>query len=163
MSRSLLAVALLLLVITPAALADQNRASFGSDITVSEGEDAGNVACAFCSIYVHGEVRGNAAVFFGNIRVDSSRGIAGNVAMLGGDLDLASDAQVGGNVAIAGGNTNLAPSAEIHGNRAVLPGRLWALIPFAPLFILIGIIWLIVYLVRRNRYQFPVYPNGRGL
>jgi len=163
MPRSLLALALLLLIVTPVALADQNRASFGSDITIYEGEDAGNVACAFCSVYVHGEVRGNIAVFFGNVKVDSSRGIAGNVAMLGGDLDLASDAQVGGNVAIAGGNTNLASSAEIHGNRAVLPGRLWALIPFAPLLILIGIIWLIVYLIRRNRYQFPVYPNGRGL
>ncbi|MBN9616645.1 MAG: hypothetical protein BGO25_11605 [Acidobacteriales bacterium 59-55] len=163
MPRSLLALALLLLIVTPVALADQDRASFSSDITVSEGDVAGNVACAFCSVYVHGEVRGNVAVFFGNIKVDSSRGIAGNVAMLGGDLDLASDAQVGGNVAIAGGNTNLAPTAEIHGNRAVLPGRLWALIPFAPLLILIGIIWLIVYLVRRNRYQFPVYPNGRGL
>ena len=27
---------------------------------------------------------------------------------------------------------------------------------------LIGLIWLIVYLVRRNRYQFPAYPHGRG-
>lgn len=163
MPKLLLAAALFLLILTPLVRAESNRASFGSDITIPEGEDAGNVACAFCSIYVHGEVRGNAAVFFGNIKVDSSHGIGGNVAMLGGDLDLASDAQVGGNVAIAGGNTNLAPAAEIHGNRAVLPGRLWALVPFAPLLILIGIIWLIVYLVRRNRYQFPVYPNGRGL
>jgi hypothetical protein len=27
----------------------------------------------------------------------------------------------------------------------------------------VGIIWLIVYLVRRNRYEFPVYPDGRGI
>jgi len=33
---------------------------------------------------------------------------------------------------------------------------------FAPLLILIGLIWLIVYIVRRNRYQFPAYPQGRG-
>jgi hypothetical protein len=26
----------------------------------------------------------------------------------------------------------------------------------------IGVIWLIVHLVRRNRYQFPAYPQGRG-
>jgi hypothetical protein len=25
------------------------------------------------------------------------------------------------------------------------------------------LIWLIVYLVRRNRYQFPAYPRGRGV
>jgi hypothetical protein len=30
------------------------------------------------------------------------------------------------------------------------------------LLILIGIIWLIVHFTRRRRYQFPVYPNGRG-
>ena len=47
-------------------------------------------------------------------------------------------------------------------SQTVLPGRFWLLVPFAPLLIVIGIIWLIVYLVRRNRYRFPVYPNGRG-
>jgi len=163
MHKRLLAAAFLFFLATSFVRAESNRASFSSDITIPEGEATGNVACAFCSVYVHGEVRGNVAVFFGNIKVDSSHEIAGNVAMLGGDLNLASDAQVGGNVAIAGGNTNLAPTAEIHGNRAVLPGRFWALVPFAPLLVLIGIIWLIVYLVRRNRYQFPVYPNGRGI
>jgi hypothetical protein len=50
----------------------------------------------------------------------------------------------------------------IHGSRMVLPGKLWLLVPLAPLLILIGIIWLIVYLVRRNRYRYPVYPQGRG-
>ena len=47
------------------------------------------------------------------------------------------------------------------GRRTVLPSKIWLLLPFAPLLILIGLIWLIVYLVRRNRYQFPAYPQGR--
>jgi hypothetical protein len=32
-----------------------------------------------------------------------------------------------------------------------------------PVLFLVGIIWLIVYLVRRNRYSFPVYPQGQGI
>jgi hypothetical protein len=163
MPRSLLALALLLFVITPVALADQDRASFGSDITVSEGETVGDIACAFCSVHVHGDVRGDIAVLGGSVTVDSGRNISGDVAILAGDLNLADDTGVGGDVAIMAGNANLAPGAMIHGSRTILPGRFWLLIPFAPILILIGIIWLIVYLIRRNRYEFPAYPNGRGL
>ena len=65
-------------------------------------------------------------------------------------------------MAIAAGDLNLAPSASVHGSRAVFPGRFWLLVPFAPLLIMAGLIWLIVYVVRRNRYQFPAYPHGRG-
>ncbi|HZY71828.1 MAG TPA: polymer-forming cytoskeletal protein [Edaphobacter sp.] len=163
MPRSLLALALFLLIVTPVALADQDRASFGSDITVSEGETAGDIACAFCSVHVHGDVKGDIAVLGGSVTVDPDRNIAGDVAILAGDLNLAEDTSVGGDVAIMAGNANVTPSAIIHGSRSILPGRFWLLLPFAPILILIGIIWLIVYLVRRNRYEFPAYPHGRGL
>jgi hypothetical protein len=163
MPRSLLALALFLLIVTPVALADQDRASFGSDITVSEGETAGDIACAFCSVHIHGDVKGDIAVLGGSVTVDPDRNIAGDVAILAGDLNLAEDTSVGGDVAIMAGNANVTPSAIIHGSRSILPGRFWLLLPFAPILILIGIIWLIVYLVRRNRYEFPAYPHGRGL
>lgn len=163
MPKLLLAAALFLLILTPFARADQDRASFGGDITVSEGETAGDIACAFCSVHVHGDVKGDIAVLGGSVTVDSNRNISGDIAILGGDLNLGDETQVGGDVAILAGNANLAPSAMIHGSRNILPGRFWLLIPFAPFLILIGIIWLIVYLVRRNRYQFPIYPNGRGI
>src|SRR5665213_3088685 len=161
MTKLLLAAALLLVASTPFARADQGRAGFGGDITVAEGETAGDIACAFCSVHVHGDVKGNVAVFMGNVTVDPTHAISGNVAMVGGDLNLASESEVGGNVAIMAGNANMAPEATIRGNRTVMPGRGWLIIPFAPLLILIGIIWLIVYMVRRNRYRFPAYPNGR--
>jgi hypothetical protein len=165
MRRLLLAHALFLFAaIAPTfARADQDRASFGNDITVAEGETAADIACAFCSVRVHGNVKGDVAVLFGTISVDDNQAISGDVAILGGDLNLHNEAQVGGDVAIAAGNANLAPGAVIRGDRMVLPGRLWLLLPFAPILILIGIIWLIVYLVQRNRYQFPVYPNGRRI
>jgi hypothetical protein len=165
MRRLYLAVALLLIAaIAPAfARADQDRVSFGNDITIGEGQTASDIACAFCSVRIHGSVKGDVAVLFGTVSVDGDQRVSGDVAILGGDLNLREQAVVGGDVAIAAGNANLAPGAMIHGDRMVLPGRLWLLLPFAPILIVIGIIWLIVYLVQRNRYQYPVYPQGRRL
>ncbi len=139
---------------------DNDRASFGGDIKITEGENAGDVACAFCSVTVQGDVSGDVAVLFGNVTVDSGHKIGGDVAILGGDLNLGEESVTGGDVAILAGNANLAHSAMIHGSRTVLPGRFWLLIPFAPLIILIGVIWLIIHLFRRNRYRYPVYPAG---
>lgn len=163
MTKLLLAVALLLIASTPFARADQDRVSVGGDITVAEAETAGNLACAFCSVHIHGDVKGNVAVLFGSVTVDPTHSISGDVAILGGDLNLAPETEVGGDVAILAGYANLGPEATIHGDRTVLPGRFWLVLPFAPLLILIGIIWLIVHMVRRNRYRFPAYPNGRGV
>lgn len=137
---------------------DNDRVSFGSDITVSEGENAGDLVCMFCSVKVHGEVGGDIAVIFGSITVDSGHKISGDVAVIGGDLNLGEEAVTGGDVAVVAGNANLAPSATIHGSRTVMPGAFWLLIPFAPLLVLIGVIWLAVYFFRRNRYRYAVYP-----
>ena len=139
-----------------------DRTGFGADITVSEGENVGDIACAFCSVTVHGDVGGDVAVMFGNVTVDSGHKIGGDVAILGGDLNLGEEAEIGGDVAILASNAHLAPGATIHGSRSVLPGFFWLLIPFAPLLILIGLIWLIIHLIRRNRYRYPAYPPGRG-
>ena len=163
MRRLLLAVGILLVSAVPAfAKGAEDRASVGGAITIAEGETAGDVACLFCSVHVHGDVRGDVAVMFGRIEVDPGHKVAGDLAALGADLNLGEGATVGGDVAIAGGDANLAPGAMIHGSRMVLPNRMWLLLPFAPLLILIGLIWLIVYFVRRSRYQFPAYPRGRG-
>ena len=165
MRRLLLAVAVLLIAATLPAFArsSDDRVSVGNDITIAEGETADDVACMFCTVHVHGEVRGDVAVMFGKVEVDPGHTISGDLAALGADLNLGEEATVGGDVAIAAGDANLAPGAMIHGSRTVLSNRMWLLLPFAPLLILIGVIWLIVYLVRRNRYQFPAYPQGRGI
>jgi hypothetical protein len=164
MPRLLLAAALLLCVATP-AFADRNedRAGVGNDIVINDGETSGDIACAFCAVRIHGDVKGDVAVFMGSVTVDAGHRISGDVAMLGGDLNLGAESEVGGDVAIAAGDVNSGPGAMIHGAQTVLPGRMWLILPLAPFLILAGIIWLVVYLVRRNRYQFPVYPNGRGI
>lgn len=164
MPRLLLAATLLLFLATPAfAGSREDRVGVGNDITVNDGQTSGDIACAFCSVRIHGDVKGDVAIFMGSITVDSGHGISGDVAILGGDLDLGPESEVGGDVAIAAGEVNSAAGAMIHGSQSVLPGRFWLILPLAPFLILAGIIWLIVHLVRRNRYRFPVYPNGRGI
>ncbi len=161
MRRLLLAFAVIWMSLPAFARNTNDRASVGDDITISDGETAGDVACAFCSVHVHGEVKGDVAVLFGTITVDAGKSIGGDVAALGGDLNLGAGSWVGGDVAIAAGDVMTGDGATIHGSRAVMPSKIWLLLPFAPLLVLIGLIWLVVWLVRRNRYQFPVYPQGR--
>jgi hypothetical protein len=164
MRKTLLAAALLIFATTAAfARSSEDRASVGEDITVNEGETANDIACLFCSVRIHGDVKGDVAVLFGNVTLDPAHTISGDVAVLGGNLNMGEESSIGGDVAVAAGQDNLASSAVIHGGRSIFPGKFWLLVPLIPFIILIGIIWLIVYLVRRNRYQFPVYPNGRGI
>jgi hypothetical protein len=163
MRRLLLAVAVFVASALPAyARSTDDRVSFGNDITIAEGDSVGDVACMFCDVRVHGDVRGDVAVMFGKVEVDAGRSISGDVAALGADLNMGEGSSVRGDLALAAGDANLASGATVHGSSMVLPGRIWLLLPFAPLLILIGVIWLIVYIVRRNRYQFPAYPQGRG-
>jgi hypothetical protein len=159
--------AALVLLLTPSAFAKRHngndRASFGSDITVAEGQTVGDVACAFCSVHLHGDATGDVAVAFGSVTVDPGHTISGDTAVLLGNVHLGEGSAVHGDLAILGGDARLAEGAAIHGSQSVIPQPIGTLILLAPLLILIGIVWLIVHLVRRSRYQFPVYPQGRGI
>jgi hypothetical protein len=165
-SRLFLAAVLFLLSVPAFAKGshgDNNRVSFGSDITVAEGETVSDVACAFCSVHLHGDVTGDVAVAFGSVTVDPGHSISGDTAILEGDLNLGEGSTVNGDLAILAGSANLADGAAIHGSRAIVPQPFGTLILLAPFLVFAGLIWLIVYLVRRRRYQFPVYPQGRGI
>ena len=165
MSKWLLA-STLLLVTSPAWAygshhdrSGDDRASVGNDITIDEGETVGDVACAFCSVHVHGDVHGDVAVAFGSVTIDQDKTVSGDMAVAGGDVSLKDSASIGGDLALVGGDLNLAPDASVHGSKTVLTGRGWLLVPLAPFLILAGVIWLIVWFFRRNRS--PYYPPGR--
>ena len=162
-----LPLALLLLALTLPAQAkehgDNDRAAFGSDITVAEGESAGDIACAFCSIHVRGDVTGDVAAFWGSVVVEPGHTIAGDVAIAGGDLKLGEGATVNGDLAIVGGNAGIAEGASVHGHQSIITPPLGTLILLSPLIVLALLIWLIIYLVRRGRYRFPMYPQGQGV
>jgi predicted acyltransferase (DUF342 family) len=149
-----LLLASLALLWVPMAHAEKDVANVGQDIVVPEGETARDIACAFCNVHVHGDVKGDVAVAFGNVDVDSGREISGDVAVLAGHLGLGDGSRVNGDVAVVG-NLHEGDDVSVRGSRAVLPEALL----LAPFVLLAGIIWLIVYLVRRSHYR-PAYPPG---
>lgn len=167
MRRLPLMAALILLSVAPSFAKGRHngndRASFGSDITVAEGETAGDIACAFCSVHLRGDVSGDVAVAFGSVTVEPGHSIAGDTAILEGDLNLGEGSTVNGDLAILAGADHLKEGATVHGSRAVIPQPMGTLVLLSPLLVLIGIIWLIVYIVQRNSYRFPVYPQGQGI
>jgi predicted acyltransferase (DUF342 family) len=136
----------------------QDRVSFGTDITINEGETVGDVVCVFCSVHLRGDAHGDIVTIFGSLTLDQDRSVAGDVVVVAGDAALEENASVAGDLVLVAGDLHLSPDTSIHGDRVVLPGRMWLAVPFAPLLILIGLIWLIVWLIRRNRYQPRYYP-----
>ena len=144
------------------AFAKDDRVSFANDIVVDQGSTSGDLVCLMCSVKVHGEVHGDIVTLLGSVAVDDARSISGDVVTVGGDLSLGDAASVSGDVAVVGGYLNRGSGASINGDTKVMAGKGWLLVPFAPLLIFIGVIWLIVWLVTRRRYRFPRYPQGRG-
>jgi hypothetical protein len=147
-------LASLALLWAPAARADKAAGQIGRDIVVAEGETVGDLGCVFCNVHVHGTVHGNVGVTFGNVEVDAGREIAGNIGVMGGTVRLGDGSRVGGNLGVIGW-LHAGDGATVGGSRGVVPGEI-LLLPFA---LLAGVIWLIVYMVRRSRYR-PVYPPG---
>ena len=144
------------------AFASEDRVSVGNDVVVADGTAMNDVVCIFCSVQVHGTVKGDIVAILGSVRIDESRSITGDVVAVGGDVALGNNATVDGDVAVVAGDLQRGSDAAVHGDTSVEAGRGWLLLPFAPLLILVGLVWLIVWFIRRNRYTFPVYPQGRG-
>jgi hypothetical protein len=145
------------------ASSSTDRVSTGKDITVSEGETASDIVCVFCNVTLHGNVRGDIVTVLGNVTVDASQFVSGDMVTVGGDVILGNDSSVQGDLVVVGGDLNQAPGAAVHGDREIFPGRAWLFLPFAPFLILLGVVWLAIWLIRRNTYRFPMYPYGRGL
>jgi hypothetical protein len=91
----MLVLASLALLWVPAARAAKDVAEVGQDIVIPEGETAGDIACAFCSVRIHGDVKGDVAVAFGDLEVDPGRQISGDVAVLAGHVGLGEGSSVG--------------------------------------------------------------------
>ena len=140
---------------------DHDKVAFGETITVDEGETAGDIVCAFCTVRVRGDLSGDMVTFFGTTELADGKAISGDVVVFGGGLKLGSESQVRGDLVLFAGDLEQAGSAVIHGDRVVLAGGGWLLLFLVPLLIPVGVIWLIVHLIRRGRYRFPAYPGGR--
>lgn len=139
----------LALSISAVAQNPEDRAEFGRNITVEQGQSAGDIACFNCSVYVRGNVNGDIAVFAGRVVVEGK--VKGDIATFWGNVRVEDAGQIGGDVAVLGGVLRRAPTAVV-GGQVVAFGRGWVLIP---VLIMIAIVWLlvalIVWLVTRGR------------
>ncbi len=157
MSKVLLAVFIVFALLRSGNHGSGNdRVAVFSTINIEEGETAGDVACAFCTVNVRGDIHGDMAVLFGTVAADPDRTISGDVAVLFSTLRLGENDRINGDLAAALSTTDIPDSASVHGDRAVLSSGLGLAVLAGPILILAGIIGLIIYLVRRSRYPYPV-------
>ncbi len=156
MSKLLLAAFIVLALLSKVSHKSGNdRVAIFSTINIEEGQSAGDVACAFCTVNVKGDISGDVAVLFGSVNVDPDRAISGDVAILFSTLHLADNDRIGGDLATALSSTDISSSASVRGDRAILSSGLGFAVLAGPILIFAGIIGLIIFLVRRNRYPYP--------
>ena len=127
------------------------------DIHVETGETIGDATCINCSIYIRGQLAGDATAIKGNVVVEQGAKIAGDVTVLFGKATIENDAQVGGDATAIGGTVHRDPQGRVGGDVTSLAGGGWVLFIFlVPLAVMGGIIALIVWLVQRRRKPAPV-------
>ena len=127
----------------------EDRAGIFSSIVVSRDRPAADVACMFCTVRVEGDVRGDVAVLFGTVSVAEGQTISGDVAMLFSTLTVGEGARINGDLATAFSTAQIAPGAHVRGDRAMLASGLGIAVLLGPVLLLIGVVWLIVWGLRR--------------
>jgi hypothetical protein len=157
MKPALLAV-LLVLTIVPFAAA-KNSPEFtqiGRDIRIGPDDEAGDITCIACSIYISGQVAGDVTAIGGNVLIDNQGSVAGDLTTVLGSVRLNDAAKIAGDLAVVGGTLRRAPQVQVSGDVTALEGRAWIWLMLAgPLLILAGTIWLIIWLLDRRRRPAP--------
>ena len=131
---------------------DRDRVGLFQTMVISEGQPVDDVACAFCTIQVDGDVHGDLAVMFSTVNVAPGRTISGDVATMFSSLILGEGDRVNGDMANLLSTVSLPDSAHVQGDKAIFASGLGLGMIFAPLLIVVGLIWLLVWVVRRMSY-----------
>jgi hypothetical protein len=155
-SRSLhiASVVVAILILAVAASAKENPAytHIGRNITIDADQQAGDVTCIACNVYIRGLVSGDVTTLGGSIIMEDHGQVGGDVTAIAGSLRLDSTAKIGGDATIVGGEMRRVFGAEVGGDVTHVGGFAWAwllLIFVLPLAVLGGIIALIIWIVRR--------------
>jgi len=131
-----------------------DRVQFFQSINVGPDEQVGDVVCLVCSIHMAGTASGDTVAILGSIVMDGTAN--GDVVAVGGGIKLGEDARVSGDTVGIGGGVTRHPNASVKGEivaqsgPAVFLGLILGLFVI-PLLPIVLIIWLIVWLVRRDR------------
>ncbi len=140
------------------ALAQGERVHFFQNITVNSDETVGDVVCIGCSIHMSG-TSGDTVAILGSIVVDGT--VKGSAVAVGGGIKLGEDARVMGDTVGLGSGIARHPDSVTKGEVVSEAGPLVFIGLFLggvvlPLLPIILIVWLIVWLVRRDRPAPPV-------
>jgi len=154
-----------LAVFSSLALAEKSssRVQVGRDMIVGPAETVGDAVCVACSIYVRGQVSGDAVAVAGRIVLEQGAQVAGDVTDVLGDVRLESGTQVAGDVVVVAGMVRRDPQSQVAGDVTALAGPGWmVLLLLFPLIFLGGIVALIIWLVQRSRRSVPAaaHPGG---
>ena len=145
---------LLCLALSTPAFANGNpeRTQFGRTIRVEANEQTGDVTCIGCSIYIRGQVAGDATTVGGSIFLEDQGQVAGDATAVAGSLRLDSGVKVAGDATVVGGQIRRASGAQIGGDVTSIGGTFWIPLILLSPFIFLGLlVWLIVWLVQRAR------------
>jgi hypothetical protein len=142
------------LILAVAANAKENPeyTHIGHNITIDADQQAGDVTCLGCNIYIRGQVSGDATTLGGSIFIEDHGQVSGDVTTVAGGLRLDPGVEIGGDATVVGGEMRRVAGAEVGGDVTHVGGfsGLWLLLIFAlPLAILGGIIALLIWIVRR--------------
>jgi hypothetical protein len=155
-SRSLhiaaIIVATLILAVAANAKDNPEYTHIGRTINIDADQQAGDVTCVACNIYIRGQVSGDVTTLGGNIFMEDHGQVGGDVTAVAGSLRLDSTAKIGGDATVVGGEMRRVVGAEVGGDVTHVGGFGWAwllLIFVLPLAVLGGIIMLIIWIVRR--------------
>ena len=136
------------------AVAEQSSSQvhIGRDIYVQSQDKVGDLVCVACSIYIRGQVAGDAVAVGGSVVLEQGVQVAGSVTTVVGDVRLQSGAQIAGDVAAIGGMVKRDSQSKISGDVTSMGGAGWTLlILVAPLVLFGGFVALIIWLFQRRR------------
>jgi hypothetical protein len=139
------------------AASSPDRTQFGRDIHVSPGEKTADVTCINCSIYVRGQIAGDATAIHGNIVLETGAEVAGDLTAVWGNVRTESGTRIAGDITAVAGSVRRDPQSTASGDVTSLEGSRWLLAIIVPPIIFVGgILALIIWLVQRNRGRAPV-------
>jgi hypothetical protein len=145
-------VSILILAVAASAKDNPEYTHIGHNITIDADQQAGDVTCVACNVYIRGQISGDATTLGGSIFIEDHGQVAGDVTTVAGSLRLDSPAKIGGDATVVGGEMRRIAGAEVAGDVTHVGGfrGLWLLLIFVlPLAILGGIIALIIWIVGR--------------
>ena len=137
-----------------AAVAQQSsdQVHIGRAIYVQPQDKAGDLVCVACSIYIRGQVTGDAVAVGGSVVLEQGAQIAGGVTTVVGDVRLQTGTHIAGDVVAVAGMVRREPESQIAGDVTSLGGAGWMLLILgAPLVLLGAFVTLIIWLFQRRR------------